>query len=497
LDDIHWFVRLTALDLLIESDPEAPASFEVAVRSLSDPDWDVRSAALRLIATYWPDEPRTLSHLASASRDYNPANRKAALEALLIAWPRHPVTQAALVNAEAGVSIFVSDFAYRSLIRLQPGHCTTEMRAVTPRSSALEQLQQADLYRPDDPASRRLVLDLVRSADWRIRDEALCVLARRWPDWSETDLALGRALDDENSYIRRTVLRELTGKFSGSPATVPMLRRAAREPNPLNRENAVGLLRLWRSAEAHAGLLEAARDQDLGVHNTATLGLVTGWAIDDRTYDALGWSACSSFDWLHNLAYDRLNGGKCDTAPDRATLLAAQRVPDLLSLALWWGEDPDVEVVLRERLRHHDILRAGSLTAILARSGEDAATRSLLVSSAQDECPAVRRLALEGLIRMRDPAWTGAAISDPDPFIRYNLFAFRSVTEKSPLLAIEIIDVLSSDADGTFLRWVFFIAAVFASGGLLEPAVLAEATRDASYLDPGDVEWLQWLVRNS
>jgi hypothetical protein len=255
------------------------------------------------------------------------------------------------------------------------------------------------------------------------------------------------------------------------------------------------LLQLWRSPEAQAGLLEAARDQVIAVHYTAIVGLVTGWPADDRTWDALGWAACSSYDVLHHLAYERLSGSVSDAVPDRATLLAARRVPDLLLLATWWGEDPDAAAILRECLQHHDILRAASLAAVLARSGEDPATRPLLISTAQDECPAVRRIALEGLIRMRDPTWTHAARNDPDPYLRYTLLGFRSLTDKSPLFSTEIIEILRRNTDSVFSSWLFHIAAVRASAGLLEPAALAEATLGASYVSPGDAEWLQWLVR--
>jgi HEAT repeat protein len=495
LDDVKYVVRKTALDLLIESDPEAPSSLEVAVRSLSDPAWDVRSAALRLIATCWPDEPGTLDRLDSASRDYDPDNRQAALEALVIGWPRHPVMLATLREAETDVTPFVQDFARHTRMRLQPEPRTAKAWVTDPRSAALERLRQADLHLPDDPASRSTVLDLTRSADWWIRRQALRVLTRRWPDWPETDLALTRALDDDNEHVRWAVVRELAGTFPGSSATVPMLRRAARDPNWPNRQNAARMLQLWRSPEAQAGLVEAARDQMVNVHYTAVVGLVTGWPNDDRTWDALGWAACSSFDWLHHWAYERLSGRVSDAIPDRTTLLAARRIPDLLLLATWWGEDPDAAAVLREHLPHHDILRAASLAAILARSGDDPATRPLLLSAAQDECPAVRRIALEGLVRMRDPAWTHAARNDPDPYLRYRLLAFRSLTDTSPLFSTEIIEALRRNTDSVFSPWLFNIAAARASTGLLEPAALAEATHDASYVSPADAEWLQWLVR--
>lgn len=495
LNDFEDGVRTAALDLFIESGPEGESSLDVAVRSLGDTDWEVRSRALRLIATSWPDEPGTRALLASAGRDFVPSIRQAALEALVIGWPRHPETLAALTAAEADVAVFVRDFAHRTRMRLRPEPSAAKVSAADPRSAALERLRHADLNLPDDPASRRAVLDLESSADWWIRREALRVLARRWPNWSETELALTRAMDDDNADIRWDVMRELTDKFPGSSATVSMLRRPAREPNWSNRETAVGLLRLWRSPEARAALIEAAQDQNINVHNTAIIGLVTGWPADDQTYDALGWAACSSFDWLHNLAYERLSGGVSDEVPDRATLLAARRVPDLLLLASWWGEDPEVAAVLREHLQyHHDILSAASLAAILARSGKDPATRPLLVSAAEDECPAVRRLALEGLIRMHDPAWRPAATNDPDPYLRYLLLEFRSLIDKSSHFSTEIVDMLRSDSDSEFSYWLFYIAAKRASSGLLEPAALAEATRGASYVSPADAEWLQWLI---
>jgi hypothetical protein len=235
----------------------------------------------------------------------------------------------------------------------------------------------------------------------------------------------------------------------------------------------------------------------LNVHYTAIIGLVTGWPIDDRTRDALGWAACSSFGWLHHEACEHLSRGASDMVPDRATLLAARRVPDLFLLASWWGEDPDVAAVLREHLQNHDIVRAISLAAILARTGDDPATRPLLMAAAQDECPAVRRQALEGLVLMRDPTWMPAATNDPDPYVRYILLAFRSIIDKSPLFSTQIIEILRSNTDSVLSRWLFNIAAIRASSGLLDPAALAEATRDAPYVGPINAEWLQWLVRVS
>jgi HEAT repeat protein len=494
VQDIDDLIRVTALDLLIESDPESASSLELVVRSLSDPDWEVRSAALRLITTHWPDHPETLDRLASASRDYDPTNRQAALEAMASGWPRHPTTLAALMAAEADISTFVRDFARRTRMRLESEPRIAEVSAANPRSTALDRLRQADVSFPDDPASRDAVVDLVRSADWWIRREALAVLARRWPDWPATDLALTKALDD-NVNVREDTVLELVKKYPDASTTIPMLRHAAREPNPWDRISAVALLRLWRNPETQAGLLEAARDQDIYVRATAIIGLVTGWPADDRTIDALNWAARSSFDWLHYLAYERLSGGTADAVADPATLLAARRVPDLLLLASWWGDDPEVAAVLREHLQYHDILRVPYLSASLARSGNDSTTRPLLVSAAQDECPAVRRIGLEALLRMRDPAWIPAATSDPDPHLRYILLAFRSLTDKSPLFSTEIIEILHNNAESAFSPWLFDIAAARASAGLLEPAALVEATHSATYISPADAEWLEWLVR--
>jgi len=495
LDDIDYLVRKTAIDLLIESDPEEASSLDVAVRSLSDPDEEVRSAALRLIATCWPEEPGTLARLAAASHDPDAGTQQAALEALVIGWPRHPVTLAALGDAQTHVEPSAQDFARRTGTRLWRETRTANTWVADPRAAALDRLRRADLQVPDDPASQRAVLGLASSADWQSRVLALRVLARRWPDWSETDSALTSALDDDNEFVRDAAVQELAGKFLSSSATVSMLCQAVRDPYWPNRVSAARLLRLWRSPEAQAGLAEAARDEVINVHYQAVLGLITGWPTDDQTRDALGWAVCSSFDGLHYMAYERLSGDVYDGVPDRATLMAAQSIPELLLLASWWGEDPDVAAVLRERLPHHDILRAASLVAVLARSGDDPATRPLLVSAAQDECPAVRRIALEGLVRMRDAVWPAAARNDPDLYLRCILLCFRSITDKSPLFSTEIIEMLRRNDDSVFSDGLFGIAAARAVAGLLEPAALQEATLGASYVDAAGAEWLQWLVR--
>jgi HEAT repeat protein/energy-coupling factor transporter ATP-binding protein EcfA2 len=490
--DIDSVVRGAAFDLLVELSPDTVTSFETGLQSLGDTGWKVRSAALRLLMTCWPDEPGTLDRLVSASRDYSPDNRHAALSALVAGWPRHPATRAALARSEADVTVFVRDFASRMRTQLEPGPRT----AGSDRSRALERLQEVDLSVPDDAASRPAVMDLAASPDWWIRAEALRVLARRWPDEPDTDAALTRAADDDAEGVRRFAVRKLVGKHPDAPDTVAMLRRAVRDRTPWNREHAAGLLRLWRTPEAHAGLLEAARDEDLDVHNTAVLGLVTGWSADERTAEALGWAACSSFDWLHDMASARLCLSSA-APPDRASLLAARRVPDLLRLASWWGEDPEVAEFLSEHMARHDILWTLSLAAILARSGADPATTPLLEAAARDACPAVRRIGLEGLTRLDDPAWMSAAASDPDPYLRYILITARNRRDTSPAFSAEIVEALRDHTDTAFASWLFPVAAVRAAAGLLDPATLADAVDGAPYVYRGDADWLRWLVAQS
>jgi len=494
LNDIDDVVRKTALHLLIESDPEAVSTLEVAVQALSDSDWEVRAASLRLIATHWLEEPGTLDRLASACRDYDPDNRQAALEALVIGLPRHALTLAALEDAETDVTTFVRDFARRARLRLQPEMSTPQPADPDLRFTALELLRHADLQTPDDPASRSIVFDLTRSADWLIRREALRVLARRWSDLRETELSLTMALDDDNEYVRQVAVLELVSICPSSSTIVQMLRRAAKDPSLWNRHGAVGLLRLRRTPEAQAGLVEAAKDAVVYVNNTAVVGLVTGWPDDDQTRDALGWAACSSFDWLHNLACERLSPRVFDTVPDRPTLLAARSLSDLLLLAQWWGEDPEVAEVLGEHLQHHDILRAVSLAAIIAGSGDDSTTRPLLMSAADDECPAVRRIALEGLARMSDVAWMCTARNESDRYLRYRLLYFRNVVDKSPEYSTEIVEILRRNTDPVLSSLLFGVAAVRASAGLLDRAAL-DATFEAPYVRPDDAEWLRWLIR--
>jgi uncharacterized protein (DUF2236 family) len=69
------------------------------------------------------------------------------------------------------------------------------------------------------------------------------------------------------------------------------------------------------------------------------------------------------------------------------------------------------------------------------------------------------------------------------------------LTDKSPLFSGGIIETLRRNTDSMFCDWLFGIAAVRASAGLLEPAALAEATLGASYLQQANTDWLNWLVR--
>ncbi|MEU3622434.1 hypothetical protein BS329_31075 [Amycolatopsis coloradensis] len=493
--DFHYLVRQTALELLIEAKPEDASSFDIAVRALSDPVWTVRSAAVRLVATYWPGEPRTLRVLTTACRDYSPGNRQTALEALLTGWPRHPATAAAMADAETDVTLSVVEFARSTRKREQLEPSPAQARIDDPRFAALEQIRNADVRVPDDPGSRRVVLDLTESVAWQVRQDALEVLTRRWPGWPETKSALAKATDDDNQHVRQTAARLSAGMLPGAAVTIPMLREATRKPHWTDWGNAADLLALWRTPETQEALFEAARDQEIRVHNSAIQALVSGWPVDDRTSDALGWAVCSSFEWLHYMAYERLSGSKSAGEHDRSELLTVRHVSDLLLLASWWGEDPEASAVLREHSPHHDIVRAASLSTALAWSNATPEVRSLLLSSAKDECPAVRRLALEGLLRLGDPAWRAAATEDPDPYLRFLLSCSRSVTDKSTRFSAELVDALRGDPDGTFARWLFDIAAARASAGLLDPAALAEVTRETSYVHPADRDWLQWLVR--
>lgn len=495
--DIEDPLRMTALDLFIESNPEAGPTNHVAARPLGDTDWEVRLGALRLIAACWPDEPGTRDRLVFASRDYDPDIRQAALEALVIRWPRHSATLAALTDAETDVTWFVRNWARLTRIRLRSEPSTSEKSTTSPRFATFELLQREDLNHPDDPTARFVILDLVESADWWIRRESLQLLARRWPDWTETELALTRALNDDDEHVRNFVTRQLTSTSLDPDAAVPMLCRAAREPSGSNRASAVELLHLWRNPETQAALAHAAKDQNINVNNSAIKGLIIGWPTDSRTQDALGWAVCSSFHWLHNLAYQRLSAGVANTSPDRATLLTAQRVPELLLLASWWGEDPAAEHVLREHCEHHDILRAATLTAILARSDYDPATATLLLLSAtKDECPAVRRLAFEALVRTRNSAWIPVSTSDPDSYLRFIMLSFRSLIDMSPEFSAEIIDSLRSESDPTQYRRLFHIVANRVSVGLIDPATLVGTLRD-SYVHPAEIEWLQWRALRS
>lgn len=495
LEDFHHVVRYTALNLLVESRQATASSFDPTVRSLGDTFWEVRSSAIRFVAAYHPDEPKTLQLLSLASHDYHPANRQTALEALIIGWPRHTATSTAVEEAETYVLGFVQEFARYARMRLQPEVDSDAATTTIPRSIALERIRDCDLRFPDASASKQVVLDSVRSADWQVRREALRVLARRWPDWPATELAYAQSAIDENENVRRVVMRRRAEVDSDSRARVAMLRRAALGPSRSERQDAVSLLALWRTPETQAVLLEAARDRDFDVHNAAIQLLVACWPVDDRTQDALGWAVCSSFEWLHYLARERLSGNEPVASPDHSPLRAVRRAGDLLRLASWWSEDPDVTAVLQAQAPCHDVIRVASLTNTLGNAGATPETRSLLLSAMNDVCPAVRRLALQGLARMDDPVWIANATKDPDPYLRFHLCCMRSVTDPSPQFSAELIQALHDEPDDISSPLIFQIAATRAGAGLLEPTALADATRAVPYISAGDQEWLQWLVR--
>ena len=495
LEDLHYLVRYTALNLLVESRPEATSSSELVVRSLRDPVRIVRSSAIRIVATCHPDEAETLQCLRSAVHDLAPNNRQTALDALIIRWPRHPATSSAVEEAETDVAWFVREFARYARMRLQPEVVSAAAATTSPRSTALARIRDCDLRFPDASASRQVVLDSMTSVDWRVRWEAIQVLARRWPDCPETELAFTQSATDESENVRKVVTRRRAELDANSRTRVAMLHRAALGPSRSERQEAVNLLALWRTPDTQEVLLEAARDPEIDVHNVAIQELVTGWPVDDRTRDALGWAVCSSFEWLHYLARERLSGNEPVAPPGHSRLRTVRRVGDLLLLASWWSEDPDVTAVLQEQAPCHDVIRVASLTNVLGNAGATPAIRSLLLSAMHDVCPAVRQLALQGLARMGDPAWIANAITDPDPYLRFLLCSLRSVTDPSPQFSAELIQALRDEPDDTFSRRIFQIAATRASAGLLEPTALADATRAAPYITAGNREWLQWLVR--
>lgn len=495
LEDFHPAVRYTALNLLAESQPVAAPSFEAAVRSLGDPFWNLRHLAIRIVATFHPGEPKTLQLLGSASHDYDADNRKTALEALIIGWPRHTATSTAVKEAETDVVGFVQEFAHYARMRLQPEVVSAAATVISPRSTALERIRDCDLRSPDVSNSRQVVLDSMRSADWQVRRKALRVLARRWPDWPATELAYAQSATDEDENVRRVAMRRLAVVDSDSRTRVAMLRRAALGPSPSEQQDAINLLALWRTPETQEVLLEAAREGELDVQNVAIQLLVACWPVDDRTRDALGWAVCSSFEWLHYMARERLSGNDPAAPPDHSPLRTVRRVGDLLHLASWWSEDPDVAAVLQEQAPYNDIIRVASLTNVLGHAGAVPEIRSLLLSAMHDVCPAVRRLALQGLARMDDPAWVAHAITDPDPTLRFLLCCFRSITDPSPQFSAELIQALHDEPDDTFSLWIFQIAAIRAGAGLLEPTALADATRATPYIPASGQEWLQWLVQ--
>ncbi|MDI5977903.1 HEAT repeat domain-containing protein [Amycolatopsis magusensis] len=495
LKDLHHLVRYTALNLLVGSRPMAASSFETVLPSLGDLSWIIRSSAIRIVATFHPDGPKALQFLSLALHDCSSNNRQTALNALIIGWPRHTATSTAVEEAETDVVSYVREFARYARMRLHPQVISTAAPATSQRSTALERLRDCDLRFPDDEVSRQVVLDSTKSADWRIRQEALQVLARRWPDRPETELAFTQSATDENEEVREVVMRRQAGADSDSRARVAMLRTAALGPSRSERRDAVDLLALWRTPETQEVLLEAARDRRIDVHNVAIQELVTGWPVDSRTRDALGWAVCSSFEWLHNMAFERLSGNDFVGSLHRSTPSTVGRVEDLLLQASWGSEDPDVTAVLQEQSPCHDVIRVALLTNVLSNTSATAETRSLLLSAMHDVCPAVRRLALQGLARMGDPAWISNAITDSDPYLRSLLCTLRSVTDPSPEFSAELIQTLHDEPDDTFSALIFQIATTRAGAGLLEPTALADATGAAPYLTSGDREWLQWLVR--
>lgn len=440
LADFHYSVRYTALNLLVESRPVAASSFDTVTRMLGDGFQAVRSSAIRIVSAYHPDDPKTVRTLSSACHDLSWKNRQAALDALLVGWPRHASTIKAVEEAETDVVWSVREFARHARMRLRPEVLSAAATTANPRSTAMARVRDCDLRFPDVSTSRQVVLDSTASADWQVRYEALRVLARRWPEWPATELAFSRSAMDENEHVREVVTRRLVEVATDSRARVAVLRRAVLGPGLWERHGALALLALWRTPETQELLLEAARDRELHVHNEAIQLLLACWPVDDRTRDVLGWAVCSSFEWLHHMA--------------------------------------------RERLSSNEPVRAVSLTTVLGNTGATPETRSLLLSAVHDVCPAVRRLAFQGLAQRNDPAWIDSAITDPDPYLRFLLCCLRSVTDPSPRFSAELVQALHDEPDDSFSRLMFRIAAIRAGAGLLEPAALADATRAASYYHP-------------
>jgi hypothetical protein len=490
LNDSGDAARCDALAGLVELDAEAPEVFDAAVTGLSDSDGEMRAIAIRVLATRWADDPRTPEWLVRASRDVASSTRQAALEALLVVWPRSDVTRWAVENALYDVDETVRAVARRARDR---GVASPPVEDDA-RTAGLLRLRRAADQVPDARNSRRVALDLAEDGDPQVREAALQVLVRRWPDGPETIMALEKARGDGDRRVRVAALRAQAETFPGTPVTWSMLKESLADPIWWNRHAAADMLQAWSDEPTRSILARAAMDPVPVVKDMVATNLAVRWPASPETRRVM-MSMGRASDYSRGLAHGYLTRRYALTSPTRDSLIASGDLEALLVLGTHWPDDARVAgVLLDSAAAGEDLVRAAALDGLMSWNPAGEELLPLLDTASRDSCPVVQELAMVGLARLRGTLPDAAVGPRTDPLVVCQMLVARAIVDKSADCAEAMLATLRRDTDQSLSVWLFDTAARWASAGLLDPARLTAAVGARPFVIEEYREWLRWLA---
>ena len=307
------------------------------------------------------------------------------------------------------------DSTYRFLNVFLASKCYTDLRnpsAFGALSERLEQelkaLMQIELpfYYEEFDEETRLAVE--------VREEAVRAIVACWPFMPQTRQWLYDHIQDKNSIIRSTALRELARGWKDEPDTLALLRACAQS------------------------------GEDFYVRQVALYELARGWKNDPDTLDLLKASALKAINqpklsWVDDavlgVALQELSRGWKDD-PETLILFKASTKPSeywfghqaaLQELARGWKDDPDTLALLKAgtQSNQHFFVRETALQELARGWKDELDTLALLRAIAEaDEEFDVRRAALKELARgWKDDPDTLAQLktsakSDVESFVR-------------------------------------------------------------------------------
>ncbi|MFB7590636.1 HEAT repeat domain-containing protein [Streptomyces sp. NPDC056169] len=243
----------------------------------------------------------------------------------------------------------------------------------------------------EPPAALRIAASAVTSGSVVVRIAAARLLQRHADSAPEALDSIERCLrEDENPVARSTILRVLRNDFGAAPGLSKRLalERLSRDTDANVRLTALGCLPRERPAdgEVRAALEQALNDTDSGVRKGALYRLIVHSEGTRRT--AL------------------IEAGLRDADPQ-------MRLGALSAVEETAGDDPDVRVLVQDRLRNDGDAQvvAAAITVVRSIGSDDPRTHALLHDLTGHEDPTVRKAALRCLVEAGDGSHS-ALLSD-------------------------------------------------------------------------------------